>query len=230
MNAVTTDLSADLYADLDAASTSSSLRHSGLPQPTTPNRGASYRPDRPSSNSTTTTWTTCPSTPTIATRTWPWGRSTRPCHSRRIAMGTVAKSTPVSRRTVLTSGSATSPPPRRSDEPPDPLAPAAARRHTNRRPYDKTPCRWGWRRSSSTRQRDGDAAGYGSTSRQGLSSVMEGPPVRKRSASLEPGADRRAPDGMTPEGLALPRVDWLALPAAFRLGRLPRRWHGLFLA
>ena len=29
--------------------------------------------------------------------------------------------------------------PARSDEPPDPLAPAAARRHTNRRPYDKTP-------------------------------------------------------------------------------------------
>jgi len=103
----------------------------------------------------------------------------------------------------------------------DPLAAAAADRHTNRRPYDKTPVP--------------TALG---TQLAELGNVMVAPKAMARlvaRASILSWRDRRfvgdlrrwtrpdadAPDGMTPSGLSLSRVDWAALRAAFRLGRVP---------
>lgn len=107
-------------------------------------------------------------------------------------------------------------------DPPDPLAPAAAHRHTNRLPYDRTPVP------------PALAADLAS-----LGNVMVPPRAIARlvaRASVASWCDPRfvgdlrrwtradpdAPDGMTPQGLALSRTEWLALRAAFRARRLPR--------
>ncbi|MFN2607926.1 MAG: hypothetical protein ABR511_08510 [Acidimicrobiales bacterium] len=104
---------------------------------------------------------------------------------------------------------------------PDPLAGPAATRHTNRRPYDRTPVP------------PPLAAALAE-----LGNVTVPPRTIARlvaRASVLSWRDRRfvgdlrrwtradatAPDGMTPEGLALSRVEWAALRAAFRMGRLP---------
>lgn len=109
----------------------------------------------------------------------------------------------------------------RGEELADPLAIPAADRHTNRLRYDKTPVPAGL------------AAGLAS-----LGNVMVPPAAMARlvaRASIASWRDPRfvgdlrrwtradpeAPDGMTPVGLALSPVEWAALRAAFRLGRLP---------
>jgi nitroreductase len=111
--------------------------------------------------------------------------------------------------------------PARPDEVPDPLAPAAAGRHTNRRPYDKTPVP----PALETQIR---ALGNQLVTPKAMARLVAKASVlswkdRRFVTDLRrwTRADRSAPDGMTPEGLSLSRVDWLALRAAFRLGRLP---------
>jgi hypothetical protein len=111
--------------------------------------------------------------------------------------------------------------PARSDEAPDPLAPAAARRHTNRRPYDKTPV-------PAELEEKLRALGNEMVTPHAMARLVAKASVlswkdRRFVSDLRrwTRADRSAPDGMTPEGLSLTRVDWLALRAAFRLGRLP---------
>lgn len=111
--------------------------------------------------------------------------------------------------------------PARPDEETDPLAAAAAARHTNRLPYDKTPVPPVLRAELSE-----------------LGNTMVPPRATARlvaRASIMSWRDRRfvtdlrrwtradtaAPDGMTPAGLSLSRVDWAALRVAFRLGRVP---------
>jgi len=103
----------------------------------------------------------------------------------------------------------------------DPLAGPAADRHTNRLKYDRTPVP------------PALAAGLAA-----LGNTMVEPRTIARlvaRASVLSWQDRRfvadlrrwtradptAPDGMTPEGLALTRTEWGALRVAFRAGRLP---------
>lgn len=103
----------------------------------------------------------------------------------------------------------------------DPLAGPAADRHTNRLRYDRTPVPTGLAADLSA-----------------LGNVMVPPRAMARlvaRASILSWRDRRfvtdlqrwtradpaAPDGMTPEGLALSRSEWAALRAAFALGRIP---------
>lgn len=111
--------------------------------------------------------------------------------------------------------------PARSGEATDPLAPAAARRHTNRRPYDKTPV-------PADLEKGLHALGNEMVTPHAMARLVAKASVlswkdRRFVTDLRrwTRADRSAPDGMTPEGLSLSRVDWLALRAAFRLGRLP---------
>ncbi len=111
--------------------------------------------------------------------------------------------------------------PARPDEDVDPLAGPAADRHTNRLKYDRTPV---------------PPALAGALN--GLGNAMVAPAAIARlvaRASVLSWRDRRfvgdlerwtraetsAPDGMTPEGLALTRTEWGLLRAAFRAGRLP---------
>jgi len=106
-------------------------------------------------------------------------------------------------------------------EEPDPLSAAAVDRHTNRLRYDKTPV------PSPLNDQLLD-----------LGNVMVSPRAMARlvaRASIlswrDPRfvtdlrrwtrADAGAPDGMTPAGLPLSRVDWGALRFAFRLGHVP---------
>jgi hypothetical protein len=103
----------------------------------------------------------------------------------------------------------------------DPLAEPAARRRTNRHPYDRTPLPAGLR---------ADLAGLGC--------VLVEPERMARlvaEASVLSWRDRRfvadlkrwtsgdpaAPAGMTPAGLPLARYEWLAFRLAVRAGRLP---------
>jgi len=111
--------------------------------------------------------------------------------------------------------------PARTDEAPDPLAPAAARRHTNRRPYDKTPV-------PAELETELFALGNAMVKPRAMARLVAKASIlswkdRRFVTDLRrwTRADRDSPDGMTPEGLSLSRVDWLALRAAFRLGRLP---------
>jgi hypothetical protein len=111
--------------------------------------------------------------------------------------------------------------PARPDEATDPLAPAAAHRHTNRRPYDKTPV-------PAELEAQLHALGNEMVTPRAMARLVAKASVlswtdQRFVTDLRrwTRADRNAPDGMTPEGLALSRVDWLALRAAFRLGRLP---------
>jgi hypothetical protein len=111
--------------------------------------------------------------------------------------------------------------PARPDEDHDPLAGPAAGRHTNRLKYDRTP----------VPPALADALA-------GLGNAMVAPKAIARlvaRASVLSWRDRRfvgdlrrwtradptAPDGMTPEGLALTRTEWGALRVAFHAGRLP---------
>jgi hypothetical protein len=111
--------------------------------------------------------------------------------------------------------------PAHGDEEPDPLACLAADRHTNRRPYDRTP-----------------VPAQLASQLCDLGVVMVEPRAMARlvaRASVLSWQDRRfvtdlrcwtrsdpdAPDGMTPKGLALTRTEWVALRLAFRFGRLP---------
>ena len=108
-----------------------------------------------------------------------------------------------------------------TDGPSDPLAGAAAGRHTNRLDYDSTPAPPALRAALVD-----------------LGNSMVEPKAMGRlvtEASILSWSDRRfvsdlrrwtradkaAPDGMTPEGLALSRTEWAALRVAFRLGRIP---------
>ncbi|HEU5003551.1 MAG TPA: nitroreductase family protein [Actinomycetota bacterium] len=107
------------------------------------------------------------------------------------------------------------------DEPVDPLAEAAADRHTNRSAYDSTPVPEALR----------EALG-------GLGNVMVPPRAMARlvaRASTLSWRDARfvgdlrrwthgdpaSPSGMTPHALPLTRLEWAALRVAFRVGRLP---------
>lgn len=103
----------------------------------------------------------------------------------------------------------------------DPLAGPAADRHTNRLKYDRTPV---------PPALAADLAALGNT-------MVEPRTIARlvARASVLSWQDRRfvgdlrrwtradatAPDGMTPEGLALTRTEWGALRLAFRAGRLP---------
>ncbi len=105
--------------------------------------------------------------------------------------------------------------------PADPLAEAAADRHTNRQPYDRTPL------PDELRTR---------LTALGCTLVPPGQMARLvGQASLLSWNDRRfvadldrwisadpdAPMGMTPAGLPLSRLEWTGLRLALRLGRLP---------
>jgi len=111
--------------------------------------------------------------------------------------------------------------PPRAGEDTDPLAAAAVDRHTNRLAYDKTPV---------------PPLLRAELSKLGNSLVPQRAAARLVArASMLSWSDRRfvtdlrrwtradtaAPDGMTPAGLSLSRVDWAALRIAFRLGRIP---------
>jgi hypothetical protein len=112
--------------------------------------------------------------------------------------------------------------PARPDDLPDPLAEAAARRCTNRLVYDTTPVP----EDLAAKLRD-------------LGNTMVAPKAMGRLVARASvyswrdqqfvgdlkrwtRADPAAADGMTPVGLSLSRVEWLALRAAFRVGHLPR--------
>lgn len=111
--------------------------------------------------------------------------------------------------------------PARSDEQTDPLAGPAAGRYTNRGAYDRTPV------PAALAAQLGD-----------LGNVMVRPKTMSRlvaRASVLSWRDERfvrdlrqwtradptANDGMTPVGLALSHVEWVALRLAFRAGKLP---------
>jgi hypothetical protein len=111
--------------------------------------------------------------------------------------------------------------PARPDEPLDPLAAAAAHRHTNRRPYDKTPVPV--ELETALRVLGNETVTPRAMARLVAKASVLSWKDRRFVTDLRrwTRADRGAADGMTPEGLALSRVDWVALRAAFRLGRLP---------
>jgi hypothetical protein len=103
----------------------------------------------------------------------------------------------------------------------DPLAVHLARRATNRTPYTSEPL-------PAALRTELEALGCALVPRRAVAATV-------RKASVLSWRDRRfvtdldawiraeqaSPDGMTPRQLGLARYEWLALRAAFRLGRLP---------
>jgi len=111
--------------------------------------------------------------------------------------------------------------PARPGEEPDPLAAAAVNRHTNRLRYDKTPV------PSPLKAQLLDL-GNAMVSPWGMARLVARASVLSwrdprfvTDLRRWTRADPAAPDGMTPAGLPLSRVDWGALRFAFRLGRVP---------
>lgn len=107
------------------------------------------------------------------------------------------------------------------DGPADPLAAPAAGRHTNRLKYDKTP-------APEALVAQLDELGNKMVSPKAIARLVARASVlswrdRRFVTDLRrwTRGDPSAPDGMTPEGLALTRVEWRALRLAFRVGRLP---------